>query len=161
MVGPEMSRCDARVRHLVVAVGVEADRKCTCRSSRDLSDKTRNGRAVSAAAEKTSNLSALQLFGDARTQQLPKLVLQTIERRFACFHELRPPVPRDRNTAVLEYCGVRRRQSQDAAEDRAWRRNHMEIKIIEKRLRIGDGGKIGNSIGPLSEENLRACHAVA
>src|SRR5688572_13339148 len=100
MVGAEVPRCDARVCHLVVTVGVEADRKRTCGSSGELSDETRDRRAVSAAAEKTASLAAVELFGNARTQQRPEVVLQTSQRGFACFHELRPPIVPHRDTAV-------------------------------------------------------------
>ncbi len=152
VLGAEAARGDARVGHLVVALGVEADR-IGCAAAGDLGDEAGDGRAVGAAAEEARRGAAVELRGDGRAQPAAEVAGQRVEVGAGGLGELRRPPAQQVHAAVgVDACAVSGRQAVHAVERGARRRDHVEVEVVVDRLRgqrrrRREGGQLVGALG--------------
>ncbi len=163
VLGAEALGGDARELHLVVALGLEADRVGGRRPAGHLADHAGHGGAVGAAAQEARRLAAVELRGHGVAHQLAEFGGEGREFRVARLREAGHPVGRDGEPAAFEQRAVRRRQAVHALEDGARRRDDVEVQVVEDRLRVDGcpGRQRGEFVGAGGEVQLPVDDAVA
>ena len=132
VVGCEVPRGDARIRHLVVALRCKADRVGLGGPSGDLAEHARHGRAVCAPAEECPDGSGVRLAFHCLADDGAKLRCELFERPVLRLDEAGRPVTDDpRLLAVVSHERMAGRQALDPREYRARRGDHVEVKIVE------------------------------
>ena len=148
----EVSRGEAGVRHFVITLGVEADRVYGRWFAGDLAEHAGHRRAVGTTRQESADaLVPRDLFGDALADQVAEAVACRGKGLTVLFVELQWPVALHMRTVAVDQQRMRRRQPAYLPEDGAWRRNHVEVQIVENRLWIKFTAVSRNAVGAIGE----------
>jgi hypothetical protein len=156
-----MPRRDAGVFHLVVALGVEADRKRSRRLAGQFTHDAGDRRTVGAAAEETADAPPLELARNAVAQQAIELLSQFVETLRCILDENGFPPSFQRHLAAIHQHIVRGRQARDAGKSCARCGDDVEEQVVEDRLRLDVGGVVRNLVRPLAYRDAIAIDPIA
>jgi hypothetical protein len=149
------------VFHFVVPFGVEADRVGGCRLACHLAEHACHGRAIGATRQEGADaFVAGDLFGDAVADQVAEGVARRGERLAVLLVEKQGPVAGFVHTIAVNQHAVCCRQPAHLAENRAWCGDHVEIEVIEDRLRIKFFPSPLNAVGTIGESERLAVAAI-
>ncbi len=163
VLGAEVARRDAGELHLVVALGLEADRVGGGGAPGRQADHAGDGGTVRAAAQEAGGLAAIELVCHGLAQKLPERLLFRAGSKCGGLVEGRHPIRGDRQFPVLEQRIVPGRQAEHVLEDRARGGYDVEIDVIEDCLRIQRRrvGRVDKCVGTQREAQFVTDDAIA
>jgi hypothetical protein len=96
-------------------------------------------RTISATTQEATRIASRCEIANRVEQNLSKFSLQITNRRPPTLIEMRLPPRGNGKFAVFKKRVVAGRQAEDILEDRSRCRNHVEIQVVVKRLRVEFG----------------------